>query len=403
MSTLDNEWESFLCADVNESSIDTMFKDTNITEKYSYMDSAIECQNNILTKEDSKAKMTRENMINTNYQKEEINVTTDIPKCSKFHISTQTKILKLNQMIDINNLFWDIPIIDYYKMKNGIIEKQIKMTTFNEQDSKLVEDKLKNEKYYTQQVINFVQNKNSKHRIKYKHVQKIIVGMSNKNLLHNKQNKKAFYNCISMVIRIEKNSCFKEFHIKLFNTGKVEIPGVQDVELMYSAINMMISILNKYVPKPLKYNRDDTINVISNSNFNCGYNIQRFRLYEILKQKYNIICSYDPCSYPGIKSKFYYNKNKKIQNGVCNCETICNKYDNANNTNKCKEISFMIFSTGSVLIVGNCDSPVLKIIYNFLKSLFETEYSEIYNGNIVNTNKRKLQMKSKRKTIEIDI
>ena len=32
-------------------------------------------ENNILTKEDSKAKMTRENMINTNYQKEEINVT----------------------------------------------------------------------------------------------------------------------------------------------------------------------------------------------------------------------------------------------------------------------------------------------------------------------------------------
>ena len=42
-----------------------------------------------------------------------------------------------------------------------------------------------------------------------------------------------------------------------------------------------------------------------------------------------------------------------------------------------KAISFMIFRTGSILIVGNCDIFVLKIIYNFLKNILQTEYNNI--------------------------
>ena len=35
---------------------------------------------------------------------------------------------------------------------------------------------------------------------------------------------------------------------------------------------------------------------------------------------------------------------------------------------KWSEISFMIFRTGSVLIVGNCDENILHIIYQYLKN-----------------------------------
>ena len=34
------------------------------------------------------------------------------------------------------------------------------------------------------------------------------------------------------------------------------------------------------------------------------------------------------------------------------------------------KISFMIFRTGSVLIVGNCDENILNIIYNYLKDCY---------------------------------
>jgi hypothetical protein len=102
-----------------------------------------------------------------------------------------------------------------------------------------------------------------------------------------------------------------------------------------------------------------------NSNFNCGFYINRESLFEILKFKYNIQCIYDPCSYPGIQCKFYYDK----LTGIKSVEG-----DKSNNS---LPVSFMVFRTGSVLIVGKCDESVLYVIYEYLKNLLTTEFSSI--------------------------
>jgi hypothetical protein len=41
------------------------------------------------------------------------------------------------------------------------------------------------------------------------------------------------------------------------------------------------------------------------------------------------------------------------------------------------KVSFMIFRTGSVLIVGKCSEEMLYQIYEFLCKIFEEEYDEI--------------------------
>ena len=41
------------------------------------------------------------------------------------------------------------------------------------------------------------------------------------------------------------------------------------------------------------------------------------------------------------------------------------------------EVSFMIFRTGSVLIVGKCDESILRVIYQFLKNVLMTEFNQI--------------------------
>ena len=41
----------------------------------------------------------------------------NMPKCSEIYISTQTKIAYLNQKIDLNTLYWSIPVIDYFSLK----------------------------------------------------------------------------------------------------------------------------------------------------------------------------------------------------------------------------------------------------------------------------------------------
>ena len=43
---------------------------------------------------------------------------------------------------------------------------------------------------------------------------------------------------------------------------------------------------------------------------------------KILKMKYNLQPIYDPCSYPGIQCKFYYNSKNDFHDGKCSC---CNK------------------------------------------------------------------------------
>jgi hypothetical protein len=45
-------------------------------------------------------------------------------------------------------------------------------------------------------------------------------------------------------------------------------------------------------------------------------------------------------------------------------------------------VSFMIFRTGSMLIVGKCTEPILYEIYDFLCTLFETEYHSIVGKNL---------------------
>ena len=63
-----------------------------------------------------------------------------------------------------------------------------------------------------------------------------------------------------------------------------------------------------------------------------------------------MISMFDPCSYPGIQTKFYYNHNKVIQDGICKCEQKCSKSGSGKGAGQCIEISFMIFRTGSILL-----------------------------------------------------
>jgi hypothetical protein len=60
----------------------------------------------------------------------------------------------------------------------------------------------------------------------------------------------------------------------------------------------------------------------------------------------------------------------------------------------------MVFRTGSVLIVGMCEENVLVEIYEFLKTLLKTEFSEIYQGlidmeshNLIKNKKKKIRKK----------
>ena len=49
------------------------------------------------------------------------------PKCSDIYISTKTKLAYLNQEIDLCDVFWKIPVLNYQERNVGVIKKQMKI------------------------------------------------------------------------------------------------------------------------------------------------------------------------------------------------------------------------------------------------------------------------------------
>ena len=315
----------------------------------------------------------------------------ETPKASDIYISTKTKLGYLNRTIDLNKVFWEIPVIPYAKPCNGVIKKQKKFNSLTIEELDYIKEKLKTENYFEENVITSINNPTG--RIKFKDIRKISIGISKKDIMSYRSKKKsAFYNCFVMIVRILVDQTYKEFHIKIFNTGKIEIPGIQSETVFQMLLKLVITILQPHIPEHLEYNTDSEETVLINSNFNCGFFINREILYDTLKFKYNIQSIYDPCSYPGIQCKFYYNPDLEHQIGCQISEEDKKKFKNM------KEVSFMIFRTGSVLIVGRCDESVLMIIYEFLKIILNNEYKQICQKNIkLNGEPDVLHFKSKDK------
>ena len=319
------------------------------------------------------------------------------PKCSDIYISTKTKIVFLNTEIKLYEIFWKIPVTEYHLQEEGVIKKQIKVSMTTKEAVDELEERLKKEKRVVCDVIQKIDNPNARIN-KYKDVRKINIGINTKDLIRYRNKKKgAFYNCFALIIRIKIDDVFKEIHVKVFNTGKLEIPGIQNDKMMYMLLEKLIKILQPFNEEKLYYNKEEIDTVLINSNFSCNYIINRNKLFDILKDEYKITSLYDPCSYPGIQSKFYYNKNKNIQDGICNCEKKC-----SSSSKICTIVSFMIFRTGSILIVGHCDEKILELIYNHLKKLLlnKETFNKIYvkHKSIV---KKKKDKKKRKKTITI--
>lgn len=306
------------------------------------------------------------------------------PASTPIYISTKTKIAYLTKPVDIYKLFWDVPVQHYYKRHEGVIKKQIKFQTTDPAVVAGIKEKLQQQpRCYEEHIIEHIDNPAG--RIPFKDQRKISVGLCKKDLLGGNQKKKrAFFNCFVLILRINCGRCenpedrapeddvlYKEMHVKVFNTGKLEIPGIQEDKTLVQVLDLLVTTLRPLLGDDLSYLKDRCETALINSNFNCGFFIDRDKLFHLMKYKYRINTNYDSCSYPGIQCKFYYIPNKEEQTGQQPVNLDDNNY---------YEVSFMIFRTGSILIVGKCNEYILNVIYQFIKKILETEFSGIQMG-----------------------
>jgi len=312
-------------------------------------------------------------------------------------ISTKTKVLFLNHIVDIHNLFWKIPVIDYWNPVIGVLKKQIKVVSKTPEEFEIYKSRLTEIRFYKENIIKQINNPAAR-SIKFKDERKITVGISKKDILsYRGKVKNAFYNCFALIVRFQREKePFREVHIKVFNTGKMEIPGIVHYQDLEKVKQIVLDILQPYVTENICFlENSNEDHVLINSNFNCGFFINREKIHSILKgDAYGIESSYDPCSYPGVKCKFYYNNSigfdPILQNGRIMAEDQGMKMNELLDCKKYTEVSFMIFRTGSGLIVGNCTERILRFIFEYIKKLLITEYDHIciLSENPVIKNKR---------------
>lgn len=434
MTMIDNEWQMFLNEQQpNECSGDAMdlWKLSNNSSVYSsnnndsLSDNEDNCHDDDDDDDDNSTSSSctgkiQKNTNNTTVHESslsEINPTTVAPiiagpgLCEDLYISTQTKIFFLNQSnLDVQKIFWNTRVIPYSCAKNGVIKKQIRFISKTKEEFQDYEKKRDLEVYYTEKIMKQIDNSNAR-KIKFKDVRKLTVGVSKKDIMNcHGKNKNAFINCFAIILRVEQKNIFHEIHVKVFNTGRMAIPGIVNDELLESTKILLLDILqpnfddkieliseeespevfrlvkgkkNKETNKKEKSHFEKVkakSNVLINSNFNCGFYIQQEKLRAVLRNKYKLNPTYDPSMYPGVKCKFYYNNNlpedHSIQFGHLEKsdqdvtmteldELVLEKYT---------KVSFMIFRTGNCLIVGNCTKQILNYVYEFVKNILTTEY-----------------------------
>tara|TARA_B100000073_G_scaffold343940_1_gene349757 strand:- start:1576 stop:2583 length:1008 start_codon:yes stop_codon:yes gene_type:complete len=295
----------------------------------------------------------------------------EAPEPSELHISTNSKMAYLSvNNIDLK-IFWEIPIISYSQPFEGVVKKQMKFTSNCKEELEIISDKLKKYEYFKETIIKSTSNNT------FKDIRKVSVGISKKDFDGNNSSH-AFYNCFVIYLRIFIRGLFKEFHVKIFNTGKIEIPGIQHEGDFNILLDKVIEILQPYINDKLGYSEKDDI-ILTNSNFNCNYYIDRTKLNDILGKKYNMDSIYDPCSYPGVQLKY-----------VCEDDE-----DEDEDANKYNRISFMIFRTGNVLIGGRINRSTLNKGYKLITNILKNEFNNIHqSGKIIKPDKhRKKRLK----------
>tara|TARA_Y100000817_G_C16854268_1_gene543371 strand:- start:1932 stop:2675 length:744 start_codon:yes stop_codon:yes gene_type:complete len=187
-------------------------------------------------------------------------------------------------------------------------------------------------------------------------------GFSKKSLKkkRKKKKKKIFYN--QSTIHITHDG--KVMNVKLFNNGRIQITGLKNEYQARQLIETLISYFQDFDI----FNEDikiiDEKIVLINSDFDIKMNINRELLHrEIIEN--DIYSSYEPCIYPGVNIKYFINNNNH-NNGICNCESLCNGKGDGYGDGDCKKVTIAVFKSGKIIITGGQNKRQINESYQFI-------------------------------------
>jgi TATA-box binding protein (TBP) (component of TFIID and TFIIIB) len=199
-----------------------------------------------------------------------------------------------------------------------------------------------------------------------------------KNPKKKKKNSKRFDNQATVFIKLEDTTYA---NMKIFKNGKIQMTGLKAINNGIEAINILID----YFKNNNSNNIIDNIENIKltnykicliNSDFKFNHKIKRNDLHKFITNNTNLVCSYEPCIYPGVKIQYFYNDD---HNGVCKCEDYC---DSKKKDSNCSKITIAIFESGCTIITGAKNINQINTTYDYINKLI--------NNNINSFKKKEL-------------
>ena len=184
---------------------------------------------------------------------------------------------------------------------------------------------------------------------------------------------------IDYYLEISNKSLIDDEYIEKDKDLKNILNRTKIIEEIYEIKDKDIQVLVNSIENLSNIKIENIDIVLINSDFNINFKIKRNNLFSILSNDYNIVTRYEPGIYPGVNSKYYWNKeyvNEKYE-GKCYCTQKCNGKGKGNGNGDCKKITIAAFQSGSVIITGAREILHIEKAKNFINRVFKENYELI--------------------------
>lgn len=164
-----------------------------------------------------------------------------------------------------------------------------------------------------------------------------------------KKKTRSFYNQVTMLFSCgEAGDKKKNINVKIFCNGNVQMTGLKNTESGREPLRFLLKFLFEH--KQILQEQTEALDyriVLINSDFPIGFSINRTKLHRIVQQEpYCLQSFYDPCIYPGVNIKYFYNEQSKNKMGVCQCSQMCTRKSNTKGKHSCKRLTCAVFQSG---------------------------------------------------------
>lgn len=212
---------------------------------------------------------------------------------------------------------------------------------------------------------------------------------------------KRFDNQATAIIKIYATELYY-INMKIFKNGNIQMTGIKKIPDGITCINMLIDLIkensngNNIVSNLENINSSNYKIQLINSDFRVNLEIKRDVLYKILIY-YDIVCSYEPCIYPGVKIQYFWNEAK---NGKCTCEEHCST---KKKNSICKKITIAVFQSGCIIITGANTLDQVNDSYKFICSTIQSNLNLLFKKPLYELLEKNnlLQVKNEEKDSEV--